>query len=709
MNTTHDPLAEVSRRPDLAELVAEYWRAGGNYQSWQSPLEATRLCVWDGQSSDGKKHREKLGKEPFPWESSSDVRTHLCDGAVRELVDVCLTGFNRAQLKCQPVEAGDIDRAGMLTKALDYYRGLNRRELRAEAELMLQWGLTSGAAVWQVTWDRQITTRDAVIDLEGVGRWAEQALGPEAAGPVTAMILDPTQEDAAAQMALDVLPSLKTLGRAKKLVRDLRDQGSATYPKPYVCRNSPSVTALRIGADIFFPPETADLQRARVIFRRDFLTETELRENVLTEGWDAAWVDESLKTRGFMTTWNLGDALAETAAGASPWQYSALQTENNLVEVLWAYVRQVDGDGIPRITCTVFSPHLSRGRDNVEGLCAWHGALDYAHGQYPFVEWTTEKLSRRITASRGVPAVTHTWQNEEKAQCDMLADRASLEINPPLRVPKRLGQLHTMSPGRQMDARPGEIEYVDPPKGSPELAFKVIEMVQLRTANYYGLMHPEVLPAKWQMKLQRVTESWLASCEAMFAQMAALVLQPDLVSDAELERVCGVQLGADREAEAIARRFDWELTFDVRDLDLDWTMKKLDAVAKLAVPLDRGGLVDYAKLVGLVLASIDPTLARAIVSDQGSASRRMFDEVNKDAALMALGNEAQYSENDPAAALKLQMLNGIVQNNPKYQAALQSDERFRELIENYAKNLQMSVKQQENVGIGRTGVKPVGA
>ena len=75
---------------------------------------------------------------------------------------------------------------------------------------------------------------------------------------------------------------------------------------------------------------------------------------------------------------------------------------------------------------------------------------------------------------------------------------------------------------------------------------------------------------------------------------------------------------------------------------------------------------------------------------------------------MALGNEANYVENDPAAQPKMKFLSDIVQNNPKYGQLLEQDERFRELMMNYEKNLQQGVSQQENVQIGKTGVKPVG-
>ncbi len=45
--------------------------------------------------------------------------------------------------------------------------------------------------------------------------------------------------------------------------------------------------------------------------------------------------------------------------------------------------------------------------------------------------------------------------------------------------------------------------------------------------------------------------------------------------------------------------------------------------------------------------------------------------------------------------------------NPKAQAALQQDENFKALFENYVKNIQMSLMQQQNAQIGRLGVNQV--
>jgi hypothetical protein len=136
-------------------------------------------------------------------------------------------------------------------------------------------------------------------------------------------------------------------------------------------------------------------------------------------------------------------------------------------------------------------------------------------------------------------------------------------------------------------------------------------------------------------------------------------------------------------------------------------MEKLKAVMQFIVPLDSGGVIDKNKLVRAAIEAVDPDKAKDLILQTSSASQMLYKDIQSDIGLMMLGNEANYVENDPAAPTKLQYLQDIMGKNPKAQQAMQSDQHFRALVENYVKNLQMSVSQQQNKQIGRTGVTPV--
>jgi hypothetical protein len=109
----------------------------------------------------------------------------------------------------------------------------------------------------------------------------------------------------------------------------------------------------------------------------------------------------------------------------------------------------------------------------------------------------------------------------------------------------------------------------------------------------------------------------------------------------------------------------------------------------------------------MMLQAVAPEVANQLIVNQAQASQQMYKDVQSDIANMLLGNEAIYAENDPAAQTKMQFVQDIMSKNPKAQAALQQDENFKALFENYVKNIQMSLMQQQNAQIGRLGVNQV--
>ena len=702
-SNAEDALLQTVSKPDIELLQSEFERAGGflNYQWRANRADKARYMRWDGQATDGRKHRELLGTEALPWENASDTRIPLCDEIIQDLTAVVCAAASRAQVKAVPAACSDEARAQAVTKLVNHFRRLRRRELMRERELVASHVFTYGVAAWQVSWERQVSYHRTKFSLAQLADFPD---GPA----LMQLVLDPALEDAAVESAQRLVGTLSR-AQARKVVRELRNRGVADVPNPYVTYHGPSWTARKASQEIFWPVSTTDLQRARCIYVRDFLSETELRENVLTEGWDEAWVEAALKTRGMVTTWD--DEVTNLVHEGDLYSgVNRMDTKEQLVEVLWAYVRTVDPENVPEVCCTVFCPNAAKD-ERGNGIWAKHGPLGYAHGKYPFVEVQQERLTRRLVDSRGVPEVAATWQDEMKVQADMLADRTQLEVNPTLLVPaSKLGEKYRIGPGVKARVFSGQqaLGYLEPPKGNPALAFEVVASVLRRAASYWGLPHPDVLPAKWQTRLQKVVENFLAAEEEVCVQTLQLAQQH--LTPEEMERIGGGLPGFPTSPQDIAGEFDFELVFDARDLDMEFTFKKLDAVSKLVVPNDRGGAIDYSKMTAVALASIDASLAQTVLQDRAGASAKLFDDVNKDVALMALGNEPRYPENDPTAGAKLQFLQQIIGANPKYQGALQQDERFRELVENYGKSLQQSVVQTgQNVVTGRTGVKPVGS
>jgi len=680
--------------PEIGELIKEYSRAGGyNNSGWRrTRADNTRFAKWSGQTHDGKKHANDPNEEPFPWEGASDTRVRLADGIINENVDILATSFWRGVLRAAPIEASDGSKSAVATSLLGYYRdNIMRNELRQEVQLAAQWGQQYGVSVIQVGWDRQVSKKIHTVTMDEIIGMAEQAAEGSALANLPGMIKDEDQEDAVVEMVQEELGLNKR--RARKMVKELREKDTTEMPMDHVVKNAPSVTALKVHEDIYVAPETIELSNAPAIFRRHWMSETQLREQATLQGWGKEWLAQVLNTKGRMAEYN--DVMPSQLNAESGYQ----DAYENLYEVVYSYSKKVDEDGVPNVWCTVFHPAISK----------WHGKhemLDYCNGNYPFFAYRREWLTRRLLDSRGVSEICETWQGEQKAQRDALYDRASLTVLPPFVYPARSSQVYRLQPGSAIpEMRPNEIRFLDPPKSNPQESLDVVNYVQNQADDYFGRFTENTNPVSSQTKRQAMVENWLMTWSEVFSKVFQLV--QEYVSEEELQRISGAQAGFPNSPEEIAGRFDLRVSFDVRELDQDFMLRKMDIISKMVLPEDTAGVIDRAALTKFKMNLLDPVLAGTVIpEDKTGATQKVFDQVNQDVALMALGNEANYQEKDPTAGMKLEHLQKIVQANPKYQQMLQGDEQFAALMENYNKAMSFQIQQEQNAQIGRIGVSP---
>jgi hypothetical protein len=671
-----------------------------------------RYAVWDGQNSDGKKHDTDEVKV-YPFDGSSDTRIRLADLIVNDNVDSMCAGFTQSQVNTDGIESRDAQVAQAASKALEWARNGGIPGLDDEVEFSAQWGQHYGWAVIQVVWSRRIACRYEEVSLQQVAAMA-QKLG-DTDGKFLAAISDPEQEDFAVEnlvsvwpafvkgysqaIEIDEVPALAA-GRASKIVRDLREKGKCKFPLPYVTENNPVVTALKPYSDVWFPVDTTDLQRARHIFRVDWMTAQELDAKVLSDNWDEDWVREAKKCAG------------RVSPGLDPWTNRRVTERpdvtlagnnfKNLIEVVWGYSKVVDDDGVEQIVYTVFCPHLIPIMGPVHAI---REPLDYAHGRYPFILYRRERTQRAIVTSRGIPEIVCTWQSEKKVQRDSLQDRTTMSVSPPLKVPLRnMGRSYRLGPAAQIGMTRGdEVEWMQPPPGNPAEAVELIREIGMDANEYFGRVSEGVDPVRANRKEQRMIDLFLRSWLQVFQQTLALMQQ--FFTDEDWMEITG-SASPDRNFERIQRNANWRLHYDVRNQNTDFMLAKLKAFTEMVLPLDSAGVIDRAKLVMVISNWVDPSIARATMSDAQSADRKIFTQVQTDLALMALGNSTIPVEEDPTAGMKLNAAQQILQSNKKYQSMLQSDRDFAEKLDKWMKNMQFSVSQQQNKIIGRIGVNP---
>lgn len=696
-----DQLAYHQRVPDIQFLLNEYQRSAffGTMVSKMNYADDIRLARWPGQTDDGKKHSYARpdGDPAFPFEGASDVRIRLVDRLIREQKALLMHSFKSCTLKVGGTEITDTMSAASATNLMRWLIETKMKlELHKEAELTADYMLHYGWSIVQIGWEREAGKRIQPITLMELAQaaQAQQMAGADGRmGAMVSAIQDPSKEDYALQLMMAYLPD-QAEPDLRKVIRELRETGESSISQPFIAKNLPVVTALKPYDEVCFPPETSDLQKARVIFRRQYVTEVELRSMAEIAGWKRDFVDDASKTMGNHYYFNDPNLVPTTTM-----LNTNVQRGDNLIEIVWAYYRQLDKDNIPAIYYTVFCPQVGSERYGIQEM------LNYAHNQYPFVELRMETSRRAVTESRGIPELCKTEQEEVKAQHDAIRDRTAIEVLPPVKVVKRIGALNRIAPGQVLPVtNKDDYTWLEPPAGRAEYAFQVIEQVEKNLGNYFGFQVGEkpIDPVKIQMMKQLQIDNWLMFWTRCFSQMFSLCLQ--YMPEEEIVRITGTPLK--QGMSDIHTQYDLNVRFDVRDADPEFVREKLKSIVETVVPLDVSGVIDRDKLVKLVIESISPDAARELVIDKATASQKLYKDVTSDIALMMLGNEAQYVENDPQASSKLQFAQDILAKNPKAQQAAQGDRIFQILLENYMKQLQFSVEQEKNKQIGRVGVSP---
>lgn len=685
-----DEMAYMADKPNVRELQGELNRSISDLHDI-SALDDVRFAKWDGQSRDGRKHSELLSgdRKAFPFEGASDTRILLADGVIRQITDMLVGAHQRAMCRVNGVDVNDTEPASAAATLVNWARKRIYNQLNREASLLANYQEQYGYALAMVSWDQQVSLRDETITIDDIVALAQQAESGTDLAILPQLIQDPAAENQIVDMFNDAFPQLKKRD-VRKLVKELREEGSTTFPTPYICKNQPAITALKPQEDFIVGPECIEIQDARVIFRRQFLTEAELKSKVASEGWDEKFVEAALNTKGQM-----GSIDVEFFD-----QTNHIDRRDHLIEIWWAYHRGLDDNDVPAIYYTVFSALVK------DDQFALHKRLPYAHGEYPFIAFRAEDHSRRMIDSRSVSDVCRTWQNEIKTQRDSIVDYTSINTLPPLQFLKRNGPVDSLSPAGQIPVtKIDDVKWLSPPAREPGVAFQVEEMIRRQVCEYFGLPHKDIPPTQTSISQQNKVQTWLRGWTDVYRHMFRLCLQ--YMDQSEIARVCGSEaaMGVTHDAD----KYDFVVTYNSDELNFDLTKEKLQTLSTAIVPMDVTGRVDRSKLIDKLIRAVMPEAADDLLVDQAQATKAIYDGVKSDIVGMANGIEAQYGDasNDPTAPTKMQIVQALTQQSPKIQQQLQQDQMFQSLMQNYVKHLEMGVMQQQNKAIGRSGVSPI--
>lgn len=677
-------------------------------------------CEWDGQSDDGRKHAEVLGRDAHPFEGASDMRIRLANQVVNEKAMVLKAAVERMTL-------GGLSSAGapVALDALSLFTYVKKNLLAerwgATWRKVFHWTLADAPAlgVVGVFWRDEVALRERevsveelvqmaassafeVLDAQGIPVQGEPALEQEILGQavdgVMALVADKARAEELAAWLSHVLPAGVSAKTLKRVARDLQRDGRARVPVLGLEYSGPEVRALRVFEDVFFPSNTTDIQAARVIVLREWVSAVELRNRQFTLGYAEKWVDAVLEKEGVSylpmentpEEWTDWTALARFATGSA--------TRNRgLYEVLTVYQRAANEDGVPGI-------FISTLHGGVDFLAKERELLDYPQVKYPFVLFQYEMLSHHVWDSRSIPELASTDQYALKLLNDSFNDHTSLSTVPPVKVSMNRPDFNVLLGPMEVvrEVRKDEVTWMTPPT-YPQTNDKHRADIKARVDEFFGRFSGTVPPELTQLMLQGLVDDQLPAVGEVVIQV--LQLCGRFMDPATAAAVLSV---SEEEAQSflaqLSGRLMLEVSFDTRMLNMEWLKTIGNLVGTYLLAWDTDATVDRAKLSNWFAYRIDPGLARSVLRPvEEAAQSELLDEDTNMSKIQA-GVEPPMMTAGQNYGARLARIYENMQKNPEYAAKLTPNSRA--ILEARIKHLQGMVQQQENAQIGRTMARP---
>jgi len=638
-----------------------------------------------------------MDKAPFPWEGASDTRIRLADEVVNDNVRVLRAAMARLTVQASPVESGDTMESAAVTTFMKWLLHQKMKQnLRREIPLLVNWQENFAASVLAITWDEEVQTRKIRVgSLELHADMTKMAADPATAKEgamgleMLNALFDKTREDEVAAWLRSMHEALGK-GAARRAVRQLREKGECVVPDPIVVRSQPLWTALRVMRDVFFPANTFDLQKSPWVAFREPITPEELRSRVLTDDYNEDVVEDAI-------TRCLGKTLLDSVRYDNERAQKAVVDDvDGLVEVMHFHRKSVDADGYLKIEVTSFVPGIPDALKKEDS--------DYRHREYPCVDFICDRTERIIIDNRSVPSRIETQQQEVKTQRDYRADRASVSIMPPVKVPMARANVKlTFGPAAQIpERRPGEIAWMSPPQMDGDTV-NLEKQVRADVDSYFGRMSEAVAPQRQALYQQSSVDDFLGGMQQAVKQTLALARQ--YYDDALFARVTGVQMPFALSDEDVTGEWDVTLDFNAGDLNMEGVLAKLKVINEAVLPADTEGVVDRAGMIEWAMRSIDPSLSARIVRAAEPARNREREDEQMQFVKIAAGVEPEMKEGQNYA-LRVSELENIMKN-PQLQQRYATDEIFRKLVDTRKKHFEFQMQQRQNAQIGRMGAAPV--
>jgi hypothetical protein len=653
------------------------------------------------------------------------VRIRSVDEIIMEHVLLGMSALRRAEPQISPVDSAPdemMNKTAIWRNVLAKYLSDQKAALTAEAELLANFVFEFGMGVMKIDWRRTYrmvpTEFDAgqLLDslMQMVGQAAMQAAEMRGAEmtPEEAQLLEqktqemfmdmmqPEQRQKLEESLKQFLPDCPD-AEAARLARELPRKGTGTY---YAIRpevDQPRFTALIPFVNLLFPPNTTrSLDEAAWVAEIHTLDSVALALRSTQENWDPEFV-EKVKAGGGKIAWSntaLPDWAFTGVSGGGIDVALSVDTFNNgteapIYQIIELWHQGVSKGGI----VTWYRTIMAHGVDCLGS----HEATPYDHLCHPYVEIRREKCSPILSQSRGIGNIGVTNQQEIKVQVDTRTDNAALKANPPILTTGINSTFSGLAPGKIIPntagfggfTKNGLEPIVWPTEVGTSVEIETSATARMNAFFFRGVgVDPDVKRLYWE----HVTMSFLDGWTLILQKCWRLIQQ--YVDEVTATSIAGVPVSLAADRTDLAGNASILFDFEPGDLSMEMLDKKLNWAAKLLVPLDRGGLIDHAKLIKKGFASMG--MADVVMDANAAAQNEIREEMNALAQIVA-GQEPDVPEN-ANAELRLELIQGTYQKSPLFQQYAQN-EQVQAVLEGRIKKLQFQIQQRKNAIIGRQG------
>lgn len=735
----HDEVTHQSPReaPDVQKLFAQmesqisHFTGAGSIVQRMEDAHRILHCLWDDQHPDGCKH----GDDANPYDGASDVRVRVAEEVVQECALVQYSAFVAGKTAVTPgpsVANNAPEQSQLVLAVLNHTWGQMKQNLRTALRHFIAWKETYGHAVMHVCWHEERDVEARTVTFQEIAQLAIDGELVSLQLPTTAEVKsavesgqEPPQElmqqmSQVAEMAMDALQAMIadpereetvvailaehdgdiTRDEARRVARALRrgDQ-SVEYFAPYVKSAKPRWEPLLPFVDVFYPLDTTDIQQARWVARVHWLSRVQLEERALIEGWDEQWLEKVRAHPGRAFSGSLlADSWALSGVGVLHRLASDVLEREDCYQIIELHYRAISIAGTPCLYRTIL-------HDAVRDSAAIHEPNPYEHGEFPYIASRRDFNDTALVASRGIPEIIGTQQWAIKGQHDARRDRVALATNPPAVVPQfRAGARYRIAPGEQIpERRTGGIRYLETPRMDVD-SIKISEAEWAMIDRYFGRFSNTVPQPVTQLHQRAMVSDFLTDITAAVEQTFKLIRQ--YRTDEWAFRITGMDTLFHASRDLLQGDYDFTISFDPMDMDLEWLKAKLGIIGEVVLPLDSDGATDRTKLLQFAFTAIDPGLAAQVLRQSNTLQQDETEDEQNQLNKILNGLEPAFKIGQNHAG-RSQFLRKMATVSPPVAKRLQEDETVRALFEARLQMHEQQVAQEQNRIIGRMGAAPV--